>query len=245
MKIKIQPLLQIFSSFIFKPYCCLCGKMEGDTLCQSCQNYLPIAKVYCLSCGINIEQGTQESDLYCGSCCSGPKPYRHTISCFWYEEPVQTLIQDYKFRQKLFLTPILGKLMLQQIKHYYSQYQLTYPDFLIPMPIHPKRLRERGYHQVYELTKILSQKLLIPIHRQASQRIQHSSPQSTIPFKERKKNVKNAFQSKKIACSHIAIIDDVITTGETVSALCHTLIRENPGLIIDVWCLARTRAKNL
>jgi ComF family protein len=233
----MKPTIQSRLSRIFRfsHSCFLCGQMHREkTLCESCQKLLPCAGIFCQICGITLTQSG-----ICGQCLKQTPIYQRVLPCFWYEEPLQTLIQEYKFHQKLCLTPVLGTLMAEKIAYYYKNY--SYPEYIIPMPIHFKRLRERGYHQVHELAKILSRQLSIPIALKACQRIQHTPPQSSLPFKQRKDNVRKIFKANKIPYQHIAIVDDVITSGETISSLCHALKKENPDLFIDVWCLARTK----
>lgn len=208
-------------------------------MCERCLRYFPKAENYCEGCGINLVNNL--ANIFCGRCLSKPMPYQRSISGFWYKEPLRTLIRDYKFNQQLHLTPVLGKLMLDAIQHDYQEKNLAYPAVIIPMPIHPKRLKERGYHQTHELAKVLSKKLSIPIDLKACQRTRHTTPQADLPFKERKKNVQSVFKAQKIASQHIALIDDVITTGETIASLSRALLKDNPRLIIDVWSLARTK----
>lgn len=220
----------------FKFYiCCLCNQKSTQALCDSCYQYLPIVQNACLACGVNAET------MLCGHCLSSPPIYTRTISCFWYEEPLKTLIHDYKFKQKLFLTPVFGKYLTEKIKIHYQDQNLKYPEMIIPMPIHKKRLCERGYHQVYELAKMLHKHLSLPVNLNFCKRMQHTLPQSLLPFSERKKNVEDIFETKKIPYQHIAILDDVITTGETIHSLSHAFIQKNPSLCIDVWSLARTK----
>jgi ComF family protein len=225
--------------FVQSRFCVLCGQIHKEkTLCLACQQFLPFTGTICQLCGIPITQS-----ILCGRCLTKKFPYRQIIPCFWYEDPIQTLIHDYKFRKKLFLTPILSRLMIEKIQMHYQQYKYAYPECLIPLPLHPKRLRERGYHQIYEIAKILSTNLAIPTKLKICRRTQHTPPQSHLPFKSRKGNVQHVFATKKVPYKHVAVIDDVVTSGATVSSLCQTLKNENPELIIDVWCLARTKPR--
>ncbi len=206
--------------------------------------FLPFTEIICQMCGIPLpfaENSCEQSIARCGRCLTKTFPFRQIIPCCWYQDPIQTLIHDYKFKEKLFLAPILARLMIQKIETHYTIH--SQPECLIPLPLHAKRLRERGYHQVHELTKILAKHFSIPIELNICQRIKHSLPQSLVPFKSRKENVKKVFSAKKISYQHVAIIDDVVTTGETVTSLCRVLKKANPALIIDVWCLARTKPR--
>lgn len=230
-------------SNIIKPRCCLCEQKLNNpsdiALCHHCYAYFSYVQNACEGCGINLENDI--NDTFCGRCLSKPRSHYRTICGFWYKEPIRTLIRNFKFNQQLYLTPILTQLMTKKISQYYTENNLEYPTHIIPMPIHPKRLKERGYHQVHELAKMLSKAFNIPINLNACQRVKHTTPQSDLPFQERKKNVQSVFQAKKIASKHIALLDDVITTGETISALSSAFINQNPGLLIDVWSVARTK----
>lgn len=224
-------------SNLFPKKCALCGLISDNpfyTLCERCETLCtkPIATSTCQQCCLPCDSSP------CGRCLSHPPPFQRTISAFWYEEPFSLLIQDYKFHQKLFLTPLLGKLMLKTIKETYKEDCI--PEVIIPMPIHPKRLLERGYHQTHELAKILAKNLFISIGLKVCQRKRHTAPQSSLPFAERKKNMYNVFYCQNFNYQHIAILDDVMTTGESVSALSRAFLEKNPALKIDVWCLART-----
>lgn len=222
--------------FFQSRFCPLCSQIHTEkTLCLSCQALLLHTETLCSVCGISLT----ESKI-CGQCLNKNPPYRQIVPCYWYKEPLQTLIHDYKFREKLFLTPILGKLMQEKINYHYKLNSINLPECLIPVPIHPKRLKERGYHHVYELAKIVSRHLSIPVTLKMCQRIEYSTPQSRLAFALRKKNVQHAFSAKKMDYNHVAVIDDVVTTGETIRAVCQTLKKANPNLLIDVWCLAKT-----
>lgn len=113
------------------------------------------------------------------------------------------------------------------------------PSTIIPVPLHPKRFKERGFNQALELARPISTLLKIPIDALSCQRIKHTAAQATLSGVERQKNVKNSFKiSKQLTAQHIAIIDDVITTGHTIREFCHTL-KHHGAKIIDVWCCAR------
>lgn len=226
--------------------CVLCGLISDNlfyTLCSRCEALCqkPLYTHCCQQCCLPCDS------FFCGHCLSNPPPFQRTMCSFWYEEPFFKLIHDYKFHQKLFLTPLFGKLMLKTIKEIYKgapqSDTVKMPEIIIPMPIHSKRLLTRGYHQTHEIAKILAKYLSIPIDLKVCQRIRHTIPQSSLPFSERKKNMQHVFHCHDFHYQHIAIIDDVMTTGESVSALSKTFLEKNPSLKIDVWCLARTKAR--
>ena len=114
------------------------------------------------------------------------------------------------------------------------------PQALIPMPLHPRRQRERGFNQALEITKSISRHLDIPIIKNAVIRSKNTLSQTTLSAKERKKNMRQVFEltDKTIQYHHVAIIDDVVTTGVTVNELAKTLKRANIDQI-DIWACAR------
>lgn len=121
-------------------------------------------------------------------------------------------------------------------KQWYHQQPL--PDLIIPMPLHRKRLQERGFNQALEIAKPVSRALKIPID-QAVIRSKATLPQSTLHADERKRNMAKAFTTtRSYAGLHVAVIDDVMTTGHTVTALAQLLIRHGAARV-DIWCCAR------
>lgn len=140
-----------------------------------------------------------------------------------------------KFKQKLLYAKLLGEMMGQKL----AVEQRTMPELLIPVPLHVSRLRERGCNQALELAKPIAKMLNMKLDRNSVERVNNTAAQSTLPFQERKRNLKNAFVVKKPLCAkHVAIVDDVMTTGSTVEELSRVL-RSCGVLEIEIWCCAR------
>lgn len=117
---------------------------------------------------------------------------------------------------------------------------VDFPQLIIPMPLHPKRLANRGFNQALEIARPIAKALQIPLDWQACRRIKDTPPQITLPRKERHKNMKNAFScTKDFTGMHIAIVDDVITTGASVDALA-TVLHARGAREVSVWAVART-----
>jgi len=128
----------------------------------------------------------------------------------------------------------MGTLMAQQRLDEAEQ-----PERLIPVPLHPSRYRSRGFNQAIEIARPISTTLKIPMDNHAVKRVINTHSQSELHAKERHKNIRGAFQVKKsIDAKHIAIIDDVITTGSTVTELAKVLKKAGVERI-DVWSFAR------
>jgi ComF family protein len=197
------------------PYTCILCNLPSDVaqdLCNTCRSKLPWRE---------------------------PSLDNNAIIPFNYEYPINHLITGLKFNHNLIYARILTDLMLQTLTKHYQDKPL--PKLIIPVPLHKKRLRERGFNQALELAKPIAKQLSIPIDFNSCQRTTNTEPQSLIPAKQRHKNIKNAFTvTKKISANHIAIIDDVTTTGSTLDELTITL--QQAGMKeIDTWCCAKTR----
>lgn len=243
----LQYLKHYFYHF-FPKSCYLCGqdipRIFGNAqlypICDLCISCLPFVEYCCPRCGL---EDKSRKDTLCGNCLRKLPAYERVVHTFWYEMPIQQMLQQYKFHQKLYWGAILAKFMLQRIQSCYADKPL--PECIVPVPLHPERLKERGYNQTYELAKYLSHYLNIPLNWKYCQRTISTQPQSTLDRKARKKNVKNAFQSLAIPYQRIALLDDIMTTGETMSSLCRSIKAANPSVKIDVWCCARTKSLNV
>lgn len=219
--------------FCFQNHCVLCDEScRGDiALCADCHAELPKVPNPCRQCGISLPV----DDLLCGPCLKSPPPYRKLISAFAYHDVLPHMMSQYKFQQRLLFADIFADALYNEIRNHYSK--TTLPELIIPMPLHKKRLRERGFNQAHEVAKILSRRLSIPTNTRHIQRIKATQAQTLVKRKERAQNVKNAFVAD-INANHVAIVDDVVTTGATVAALCQAL-KASSVTTIDVWCVSR------
>jgi predicted amidophosphoribosyltransferase len=128
--------------------------------------------------------------------------------------------------------------MCHQIKNVWYSHQ-TLPDLILPIPLHPIRLKERGFNQAIEIARPISKKLSIPIDTKGPKRIKYTLPQSGLPARQRRKNTCDAFVIQgDYAGLHIAVLDDVITTQHTMWAFCEVLTQAG-AVKIDAWCCAR------
>ncbi|MDQ8039398.1 MAG: ComF family protein [Rickettsiella sp.] len=224
----------------FFPYTCiLCSevtKREID-LCLECEKSLPWLGHVCIHCTAPL---CFESNAVCGTCLKKPFPFSKTCILFSYTEPIRKLITGIKFQRRLLYANILGNLLAEKLTLLYQNENL--PEILIPVPLYKKRLHQRGFNQAMELARPIRKRLNIPIDYKSCQRIHNTAAQTTLPANQRSTNVKNAFavlEQKNVRNKHIAILDDVMTTG-------HTLIEFSRPLYdagvkkIDVWCCART-----
>ena len=148
------------------------------------------------------------------------------------------MITQLKFEEKLIYAKLLGQLLAKKILQHYTNTSL--PTLIIPVPLHKKRLQERGFNQALEIAKTVSRLLKIKIDKTSCIRKKHTAAQSTLDAQTREENIKDSFELiQSIAASHIAILDDVITTGATTQELAKTIQQSNPKKI-DFWCCAHT-----
>lgn len=225
----------------FFPFTCiLCSektKREID-LCLDCEKNLPWLSHVCIHCATPL---IFEKNIVCGNCLKKPFPFYKTCILFSYSKAVRKLITGLKFQQRLLYARILGNLLAERLSLFYYNERL--PDLIIPVPLYKVRLRKRGFNQAMELARPIAKKLQIPIDYKSCQRVRNTAAQSTLPANQRYINVKNAFliknQQALLIDLHVALLDDVMTTGHTLIELSRAFY--NAGVKrIDVWCCART-----
>lgn len=143
-----------------------------------------------------------------------------------------------KYGEQLALAYTFAEKLAQRIK------MDTLPDYVIAMPLHPAKLRERGFNQSQLLAITIARKLKIALLTNACERVRDTPPQSTLPWKERKKNVRNAFRcNMDLTGKHVALVDDVLTTGASLNSLAEA-ISASGAREISVWVVARTLPHN-
>ena len=220
--------------------CVLCAvpTQRALSLCQACEKELPWLKAVCMRCALPLAGTYTGDDMLCGHCIQQSVPFAATTALFYYQKPIDSFITALKFNQQLLYARLLGELLAQRLSQ--RSLDTQWPDSLIPMPLHPKRLRERGFNQALEIARPIAKKFKLPLDIQHCQRIRFTPFQSALPAAERHRNVKNAFQvSPHFKAKYVVIIDDVVTTGHTVTELAYALRRVGVERI-EVWCIART-----
>lgn len=225
-------------SFLFPSTCILCNDLSNRKLdlCIACENDLPFLKNHCLRCA----QPLPKEQTICGVCLNNPLPFfAQTTAIFYYKTPIKQLLLGLKFNNRLVNAKILGELLANYL---YSKYQnQSKPEVIIPVPLHPARLRERGYNQALELAHPIAKKLKIKIDKSIAERVKNTLAQALLPAKKREQNMKRAFEISMVKLrpyKHVAVIDDVITTGNTTTELCKILYQKGINKI-DVWCVAK------
>ena len=220
---------------------CLEPTSNQYSLCEHCESALPDNKLHCLICSspIPLTQADQPA-LICGQCQKNPPSYNTSLIPFLYTSPLKQSIAALKFHRNLSYVPLLAYIFIRALKSRQSKM----PECILPVPLHPKRLQQRGFNQALELLSIISTQLGIPLDYSLCQRNKDTPFQSGLSAKQRKQNLRNAFiVSKPQLYKHIAIFDGVVTTGTTVNELARKL-KASGAEIIEVWAIARTISAN-
>jgi ComF family protein len=174
------------------------------------------------------------SGVPCGACQKRPPNFDSAFALFRYEEPARHLIRALKFHARYPCARLLGEMLADALAGREDK-----PGLIIPVPLHRSRYRERGHNQSLEIARTLSRRLRIPLDYQSCVRALATQPQTELSARERRRNVKKAFAVvKPPAANHVAILDDVVTTGATSNALAKALRGAGVGRI-DVWACAR------
>ena len=221
------------------PYTCILCKAPAEShrdLCLACSADLPWLNHACRRCG--RELASTQTPL-CGQCLLYPPPYQRLFSLWRYEPPLTRLITGVKFYQRYAYLRLLADYLCERMTTIYQNEDQ--PECLVPVPLHPQRLQHRGFNQAQQLARQCSCNLAIPIANKLCWRTKATPAQALIPWQQRQKNLKHAFSTKSNPpYRHVAVIDDVVTTGATVLHLSQSL-RSKGIEKIDIWCCARTQ----
>ncbi|HOY70780.1 MAG TPA: ComF family protein [Methylotenera sp.] len=222
-----------FNHWLFSSQCLLCAASTntGKDVCQDCFDALPWHTApHCQQCGL------LSNHPICGHCLKEPLDFDATFAALRYEFPLDALMQQYKYGSALQTARLFAQLMI-------THHTLHNIDVMIPMPLHPQRLQERGFNQSLEIAKLLAKQSNIPLDYTSCTRTKYTPPQASLPLKERAKNIKGVFAcSANLAGKRIAIVDDVMTTGASLNELSKTL-KKAGAAHVECWVVARTLQK--
>lgn len=219
--------------------CLLCDEpAEAEMpICVACEAEMPWLGEHCQTCALPLP----EAGLTCDGCLLEPPAYEQVAVPWRYDFPVDSLISRFKHNAKWPFGHLLADVLSQYLQHRFDE-DLPRPDALLPVPLAAKRLRQRGFNQAAMLARWLSRQLDLPCEENVVHRIQDTSAQQDLDAKARKRNLRNAFaltSDANVKGRHLALVDDVLTTGATAQALARLLMNAGAARV-DVYCLART-----
>jgi len=208
--------------------CLLCGAESApELLCAACAPEFPALPETCPRCAL-----PSPTAAVCGSCLNRPPYFDATLALWRYEFPCDRLVQALKYRARLALSGFFARNLASR--------HLPEVDLVVPMPLHPKRLAERGFNQALEIARGVARHLGRPIEPRGVLRVKDTLPQTELPYEERAKNVRGAFLCKlDLSGASVAVVDDVMTTGATLNELARALKRAG-ATRVENFVIART-----
>ena len=217
--------------------CALCAGPAGVELelCDECDADLPRVEHSCPRCGLGI--GATDVAGICGRCVIQPPRYQRMVAPMAYDYPVDRLVLGLKFGRRIHLARALAHGIAARVREQVEQDLLEMPDALIPVPLHPRRLAERGFNQAEEIARFIGREVGVPVIGGICRRVRPTRMQSRLNDQERRSNVAGAFECSRSPERH-AIVDDVVTTGATADALAAALIAAGAESV-QVWAVAR------
>ncbi|RZB34773.1 MAG: hypothetical protein SRB1_00541 [Desulfobacteraceae bacterium Eth-SRB1] len=224
-------------------------KLMAPCLCPDCSNsFIPVESPICLSCGIMFKSREGE-DHICGECIRSPKKIRRCRAPGVYDKALMAMIHSLKYKGKIQLARPLGMLLFSAFMSCWDKESI---DVIVPVPLHIKRFRKRGFNQSFllirdwvQLAKSLSINFAhIEIDKHLLLRNRWTQPQTGLDRRQRAANIKNAFSINEssnisgIIEKRILLVDDVYTTGATANECAKVLLRGGAESV-DVLTLAR------
>jgi ComF family protein len=212
-------------SFIPSP-CALCGTQSPDGICQECREQFYSSSPHrCERCALCISS-LEPARAICGACFHTPPAFDATVAAVDYAPPSDQLILALKFGAQLAYAPLFADMLFTALR----QRRVEMPQILVAVPLGPKRLAERGFNQALEIAKPIARRLNIPLEKSLVLRTRDTAAQALLPPDERRSNISRAFTLSSHAVErlrgcHIGVVDDVMTTGETLNELAATLKR--------------------
>lgn len=212
--------------------CLLCGAAAKEAnICAGCRADLPwLDAKQCSSCAHPLP-----TPGLCGRCISEPPHYDGVVAACRYAFPLDGLIQAYKYSGRLVAGAALASLLADRMRQR--------PDLMVPVPLTAHRLRERGFNQALELARTLGKQWGVPVQAELCVKTRDTAAQTRLPWKERRKNIRGAFVVEGgVSGCHVAVVDDVLTTGATLSELARNLKRAG-AISVTGYVIARTVGK--
>jgi len=217
-------ILEWCLGMLYPQTCCFCGKVSSTPICKECEDKVSYVKEpRCKKCGKPIRYQEQE---YCLDCEKNHFHYEEGRSVWIHKGAVPWSIYQFKYHNRRIFAKFYAEEMYRLFGKKLREWGI---DVIVPVPIHPKRKRIRGYNQAEVLAKELSRLSGIPIECGLVKRIRYTDPQKKLDNKERRRNLNAAFQVNKMKklYSRVLIVDDIYTTGSTIDTIAKQLLEKS------------------
>ncbi len=215
--------------------CQLCGAPFPAAICDLCAGDLPIRLAQGCRCCAQIGDVESLEGEICGDCLADPPKFDVVQSAFSYAFPLDKLLQSFKFNANLALLNLFVDHFVNALKNNAA----TMPDVIIPMPLAKRRLATRGFNQSALLARGIGKRLHIKVESHGLLRVRETPPQAGLDRAARLVNMKGAFDcAQNLAGLRIALVDDVMTTGATMSDAARALKKQGAATV-DAWAIAR------
>jgi len=227
--------LQRLLDKIYPHHCILCSSDSTHLdLCEGCQANLPRNQNACLRCAHPLETSHIQTRLICAHCLKSPLVIDHSIVPFLYQNPISFMVKQLKFHNQLAYAPLIAHLISQAL-----QQEENLPQLIIPVPLHSKRLQQRGFNQSQQIAEHIAKQLNLNCRYDLVTRHKNTTSQTELNTALRQQNIKGAFRViKPIGAKRVAIVDDVMTSGATANELAITL--KQAGIEeVQLWAFAR------
>lgn len=245
---------------VFPPKCMVCSEIFevnpppatvvaaelGEMVCPDCMPDLqPVGSPLCVCCG-RVFPSRAGEDRVCGECVIAPKHYRRVRAALLYTDSCARLVHRFKYEGKIQLARPLGRILFRCLQQHWQPHEI---DWVVPVPLHRRRLKRRGFNQVEQMVRQWAPSGREPSGARGAPEVAWelvtrtalTRPQTELGRKERLTNLRNAFQlkqSRSLEGKRLLLVDDVYTTGATVGE-CARLLRGHGARRVDVLTLAR------
>jgi len=218
------------SQWFWRSDCLLClDPAASGLLCDNCERLLARTGTTCPRCGVAVPGGQA-----CGDCLRAAPAFDHVVTAFDYRFPMDRLIHRFKFAADLAVGAYLGEKLAT------AAAGAPRPDLVVASPASGARLRERGFLPALVLARRVAARLGIPLDARVLRKVRHTPPQTGLDRASRRRNVAGAFAvGRRLDERHVAVVDDVMTTGATLAGLA-TALKAAGAARVSGWVVART-----
>ena len=238
----VREFLDAGLSFIYPEICQLCGEARASSqecyICEGCRGAIRfVERPFCERCGLPF-QGAFTDSFECANCKTEDWAFLSARAAVIARDPMLEVIHRYKYQHALWFEPFLGQLLTERAV---PEILASKWDFIVPVPLHPTKLREREFNQAERLARRLSLATRVPVNTRLVRRTLPTRTQTLLSREERMANVRKAFAPRrhaKLDGQQVILVDDVFTTGATTGA-CAKVLRSLGAGEICVWTVAR------